>query len=55
MKHVIFLGIICSLLGITACSEDEKLGEIKEWKSEYSLPQGGNTEADAIIMQLHQD
>ena len=55
MKNSFYLGIICFLLGIAACAEDKELKEIEDWKPEYSLPQGGNADADAIIMQLYQE
>lgn len=55
MKNIFYLGIALFLFGTLACSEDENLGEIKDWKSEYTLPQGGNADADAVIMQLHQE
>ncbi len=55
MKNIFYLGIICFILGITACAEDKPLEEIEDWKSEYTLPQGGNAAADEIIMQLYRE
>ncbi len=48
--------IILAVVAITtlaSCNDDNDLGEIKVPGSDYTLPQGGNSDADAKILSLY--
>lgn len=48
-----FYILIVAAVAFTACNDDNELGEVKVPGSDYTLPQGGNNEADAKIMSLY--
>ena len=50
MKKIYWLMFVA--LGMLACAEDSKLGEIPSLTQEYTLPQG-NSPADDRIVDLH--